>query len=170
MKERSTLPEKAGPFFDRILDFFFVLAGILLAFSTLSVAMAIVSRYFFNRPWGWVVEISEYILLYITFLVSARVLKKEGHVKMDIILDHLNPKVRSVVNIITSTICTAACLILTYYGAKVTWDLYRTKAFTYTMYKFPKFIFTMAIFIGSLLLFLQFIRRTYGFFRTWGEP
>jgi hypothetical protein len=76
MKRRSTFPEKAGLFFDRILDFFFVLAGILLAFSALSVAMAIVSRYFFNRPWGWVVEISEYILLYITFLVSARVLKK----------------------------------------------------------------------------------------------
>lgn len=169
MNRKSTFLERTGLFFDRILDFFFVLAGILLAFSALSVAMAIISRYFFNRPWGWVVEISEYILLYITFLVSARVLMKEGHVKMDIIITHLNPKARSAVNIITSTVCAAACLILTYYGAKVTWDLYKTKAFTYTMYSLPKYIFTMAIFVGSLLLFLQFIRRTYNFFRTWGE-
>lgn len=170
MKTKTKLSEKAGLFFDRTLDFFFILAGVLLAFAALSVAMAIVSRYFFGRPWGWVVEISEYILLYITFLVSARVLKGEGHVKMDIVLEHLGPKVRSAVNIITSIISSLACLIVAGYGAKVSWDLYQTKAFTYTMYKFPKFIFTLAIFIGSLLLFLQFIRRTYGFFRTWGEP
>lgn len=58
---------KASSLFDRILDFFFVVAGILLAFATLSVALGVISRYFFSAPWGWVPEISGDILLYITF-------------------------------------------------------------------------------------------------------
>ena len=80
---------KAGALFDRILNVFFILAGALLGFATLSVAASIVSRYFFSKPWGWVTEICEYILLYVAFLIGAWVLKHEEHVKMDLIINRL---------------------------------------------------------------------------------
>jgi len=158
---------KISIIYDRILDILTFLSGILLAFSALSVSFGIFSRYFLSRPISWVTEISEYIILYITFLVAAWVLRQEGHVKMDIILNQLNPKVQSLTNMITSIFCSISCLILTSFGIKVSWDLYKAKAFTYTILELPKFIFTSVIFLGSFMLFIQFIRKAQRHLRRW---
>jgi TRAP-type C4-dicarboxylate transport system permease small subunit len=156
------LAKKFNTIFDRILDFMVIVAAILAVITTLVVAAGIFSRYFLNRPLVWTSEISGYILLYICFLVAAWVLKEEGHVKMDLVLSKLNPRAQSMMNIVTSAINTIVCLILTWYGAKVTWDLFRTHYFTPTILELPKFIFTIAIFIGGFTLSIQFLRRTYG--------
>lgn len=170
MREFRKLVLKASATFDRTLEILLFFAGILLGFATLSVALGIVTRYFFARPMGWVTEISEYILLYSAFLVGAWVLRSEGHVKMDIVLNMLPPKAQSLINFITSLISCMVCLIITWYGAVVTWDLFKSKAFTYTILELPKFIFTFVICLGGLLLFIQFIRRAYGYLKPPKEP
>ncbi len=163
MNSLRHLLKSTGVFFDRILNALFAFSGVLLAFATLSIALGIVSRYFFDRPWGWVIEISEYILLYIAFLIGAWVLRHEGHVKMDIIINLLPPKAQAVMNTITSLISATVCLVIAVFGARVTLELYRTKAFTYTILELPKFIIASVIFIGASMLFVQFLRRTYGY-------
>ena len=155
--------------FDRALDFFAVLAAILLAFTTISVCAGIFSRYFLSYPLAWVTEVNEYIIIYITFLVAAWVLRQERHVTMDIAISRLDGKVRSKINLATSIVCALACLVFAGYGLKVTWDLYQTRTFTYTVLELPKCAFTFPIFFGSLLLFLQFIRRAYGFLKLTGH-
>ncbi|MFH1489581.1 MAG: TRAP transporter small permease [Pseudomonadota bacterium] len=157
------MPSKLGIVFDRTLDVFFVIAGVLLGFATISVAVAIVSRYFFLRPWGWVTEICEYILLLITFLIGAWVLKQEEHVKMDLIINLLPVKAQNILHTITSLISAGVCLVITFFAGRVTWELYKTKAFTYTILELPQFIFTSVIVIGAGLLFIQFLRRACGF-------
>ena len=157
---------RAGIIFDRTLNLLAILAAVLLVFSTLSVGAGIFSRYFLNHPISWVTEISEYILLYITFLVAAWVLKQEGHVKMDIVLNLLNKKVQSVLNIITSICCGVSCIILTWFGIRVSWELYVSKTFTYTVLELPKYIIASVIFFGSFLLFIQFVRRTSGYLQA----
>lgn len=157
---KTTTP--VGTFFDRILDAFFFFAGILLAFATISVALAVCSRYFFSRPWGWVPEVCEYILLYITFLISAWVLKHDEHVRMDILINLLPATAQAVVNAITSVISALVCLIIAIFAARVTWGLYQSKAFTYTILELPKFIFTAVIVVGTVLLFIQFLIKAFG--------
>ena len=129
--------------------------------------IGIASRYFLTRPIAWVTEICQYIILYIAFLVAAWVLRYEGHVKMDLVLTRLPQKVQSGLNIFTSTLCTLACFVLTWYGLKVTWDLYVEKAFTYTILEVPKYLIVWVIFFGSLLLCIQFIIRTLGYIKDW---
>jgi TRAP-type C4-dicarboxylate transport system permease small subunit len=125
------------------------------------------SIYFLNRPLGWIVEINEYIILYTAFLVAAFVLRQEGHVKMDIVAERFPLKVQLAINIITSIVSTVVCGIFTWFGAKVTWQLYLKKTLTATVLELPKYFFTIVIFLGSFLLVIQFIRRTYGFIETW---
>ncbi|MBA7707404.1 hypothetical protein ES703_116276 [subsurface metagenome] len=153
--------------FDRTINAMTFLAGILLIFMMLSVSVAVASRYFLGCPIGWVLESSQYILLYITFLVAAWVLRGEGHVKMDIILNRLNPRAQSLINTITSAISVIVCFILTWFGVKVTWHFYQVGYFTTTLLELPKFIFIAVIAAGSFLLFIQFVRRTYGYLRSW---
>jgi C4-dicarboxylate transporter, DctQ subunit len=158
---------KLNNIFNRTIDLMAIFAGILLIFSMLIICIAVASRYLFGRPMGWVMEITEYSLLYITFLVAAWVLKREGHVKMDLVFNRLSPRTQVLFNMITSGIGAIICFILFWYGIRVTWELLRTRYFTPTILELPKFVIVAIIFIGSLLLCLQFLNRTFLYLLNW---
>jgi len=158
---------KLNNIFNRTIDLLAIFAGILLIFSMLIICIAIASRYLVGRPMGWVIEITEYSLLYITFLVAAWVLKREGHVKMDLVFSRLSPRTQVLFNMITSGIGAIICFILFWYGVRVTWELYQTRYFTPTILELPKFVIVAIIFIGSLLLCLQFLNRTFLYLLNW---
>lgn len=116
------LGRKFSAIFDGTIGAGAILAAVILAFVVIAVSFEIAMRYFLNRPQVWVVEIVEYCLLFVTFLGAAWVLKREGHVKMDIVLDWLKPGNRAVVNAITSIIGAFIFLAIAWYGVLTTWD------------------------------------------------
>jgi TRAP-type C4-dicarboxylate transport system permease small subunit len=152
---------KAGHVFDLVLNLFAIVAGIIVSFITISVCVGILSRYFLNRPIAWVVEISEYSLLYITFLVAAWVLRHERHVSVDLVYNQLSSKGRSIANIFTSIVAGIVFLIITLYGIKVTKHQFDTKYFTPTILEAPKFVITLIIPVGTSFLLIQIMRRIY---------
>ena len=153
--------------FDRTLDLLAVLAGTLLIFTMLAISYDVVFRYFLNRPLGWVVEISEYVLLYITFLGTAWLLRREGHVKIDIVFNRLSSRNQSLLNIVTSIIAAIACLALAWWGVDVTLDNFQRNLVIRETLDVPKFILIAVIPLGSFLLFAQFLRRAYGNLASW---
>jgi C4-dicarboxylate transporter DctQ subunit len=72
--------------FDRMIRILFHVASGLSLVIVFGTATEILMRYFLNRPQIWAVEVTEYTMLYITFLGSAWLLREEGHVKMDILI------------------------------------------------------------------------------------
>ena len=72
----SSLKSLEG-FFDHILRILVAIACVILSLVMLSVCLEVFLRYFLNRPQVWVIELSEYALLYITFLSAAWVLKSD---------------------------------------------------------------------------------------------
>ena len=161
------LPTKAGTIFDHVIKSLTWLACALILLAILAVSVGVVMRYFFNCPIVWVLEICEYILLYIVFLGTAWVLREEGHVKVSFLVDRLSPKTQAMVNVITSILGIAGCLALSIYGTQVTWDYFQRGVPTLEFLKLPKFLVLMIIPIGSSLLTVQFLRRSYGYLRTW---
>ncbi len=131
------MTKKLAAIFDHTINAMAFLAGLLIVFATLSIGVAIASRYFLGRPIGWVVEVSAYILLYVTFLVAPWVLREEGHITIDLAIDRLNPKAKSLINFITSSIGAIVFFVLTWYGAKVTWSMFEAGYFTDTMLELP---------------------------------
>lgn len=122
-------------------------------------------RYLINRPITWVFEATEYSLLYITFLGTAWLLKREGHVKLDLLLNWLKPRTQTFLNVVTSILLAIVCLLLVWYGAHSTWDHFQRGILSVRYYEPPKFIFLAVIPVGSFLLFIQSIKRTYGYVR-----
>ena len=78
--------------FDRILDSLAAMAGGLILFACLIVSYEVFMRYFLNSPTSWTLEISEYCLLWITFLGTAWLLREDGHVKVDLLSDRLKAR------------------------------------------------------------------------------
>ncbi len=159
MDRKESLLTKAGKAFDRLLDFFAFLAGVIAAFVTVAVCVGIIMRFIFNRPMAWVIEISEYSLLYMAFLSAAWVMKNNQHVSVDLVYNSFSLKNKAIADLFTSILGGVVFLIVTYYGFKVTRAQYITKYFTPTFLEAPKFIVTLIIPVGSFLLLIQIIRK-----------
>jgi len=158
---------RLGKLFDQINFIMIVIAAILLVGMTFLVGTDITLRYLFYRPLGWVKEVSEYILVFLGFLVAAWILKDDGHVKMDLVLNSVSPRVQTMMNIITSILSTVVVFTLTWFSLRVILQFYQTKLVTPSVLEPQKWILITPIFTGSLLLAVQFIRRTYAFMAKW---
>lgn len=163
----TKLVTKAAAIFDRTLDFFALLACVVLGFMVLSICAEVVMRYFLNRPLVWVMETSEFGLLYVTFLGAAWLLRKEGHIKMDLLINRLKPKDEALLNIVTYCLGAAVCLVLVWYGVDRAVYNYQTGYYTPTQLETPKWIIVAIIPVGSLLLFIQFLRSVLGNLQKW---
>jgi TRAP-type C4-dicarboxylate transport system permease small subunit len=150
---------KLNKIYDRILDITVILAGALLIFQMVSVCLEVVLRYFFNRPTTWVVEIAAYIVLWIPYLGAAWILRNDGHVRMDLLLGFVSPKIRLILNIFTSFIAAFICVILTWYGVKVVIDLYQTNFLTQTYLMLHKWPIIAVIPLSTFLLLIEFLRK-----------
>ena len=158
---------KSSSVFDYILGALTYLAAGILTFIMLAVCWDVIARAVAGAPLKWVLEFSEYSLLYITFLGAAWVLKNERHVIVDIGLNWLNPKTRALFNVATSILGAIICLLLTWYGWDVAWEHLQQGFFQPTVIRPPDFPIFVIIPIGSFLLFIQFLRRTSKYLGEW---
>jgi C4-dicarboxylate transporter DctQ subunit len=154
-----------GRLFDRINILMVIIAAILIVGLTFIVGADITLRYCFNMPLGWVKEISEYILVFLGFLVAPWILKQEGHVKMDLVLNHFSLRSQRTMNIITSVISMIVALTVWWFSLRVTVDFYRTELLTPSVLELPKWVLMTPILLGAFLLAIQFMRRAYSFVR-----
>lgn len=152
--------------FDRLLKAGAAIGGFLLIFMMLSICVELICRRM-GRPLMWVMEVTEYSLLYITFLGAAWVLAREGHVKMDIIINALNPKLQALLGIVTSLTGAVMGLYLVLYGSKVTYEYYQRGVCECTPLLTPTYIILLIIPLGGIPLFIQFIRRAYLYLTLW---
>ena len=145
--------------FDRLLEITANAGMVILFLMMIAVCWEVFSRYLLGRGTLWVIELSEYGLLFMTFLGSAWVLKNEGHVEMDVVVTALKPKTRRSLRLVTSIACAIVCLSLAWSGADVTLDYFQRDLHRPTLME-PLASPLFAIMpIGFFLLFVQFLRR-----------
>jgi C4-dicarboxylate transporter, DctQ subunit len=158
---------RVGRAFDHVNTIMVIVCAILVVGLTFIVGADITLRYLFNRPLGWVKEVSEYILVGLGFLAAAWILKDDGHVRMDLILTKVGPRTQAMMNLITSAFSPIVVLIITVFSLRVTIDFYQTKMVTPTVLEPPKWILMTPIVAGCFLLVIQFLRRTYAYLVKW---
>jgi TRAP-type C4-dicarboxylate transport system permease small subunit len=151
---------KIGVLFDHIITVSAWLACGCILFSMLSINVDVVMRQVFNHPVIWVLEVNEYLLLYMTFLGTAFVLRDEGHTTMDLVIVQLDAKQRNRLRVFTSMIGAGCCIILGVYSGISTWKTYKAGWYYETILMAPHWIMHIIVSFGFFLLFLQFIRFT----------
>ena len=81
-----------------------LLCGWIIMAMTLTVTFDVVMRYFFNRPTAWALELNLYLLVATSFLAGGYCLLNDGHVRVDIIYQIFPPRIRALVDVITSAL------------------------------------------------------------------
>ena len=153
-----------GKAFDTIIVVLFWMGGGLLVFATIGTCVDVVLRYSVNRPISWMLEITEYIMLYIPFLGAAFVLKENGHIRIDLVLTFLGERSRGWLNVVTSSVGGVVMLIYTWFGAQVTLDYIQRGVPSLESLRTPMFLILMIIPIGGFFFAVQFFRQAYGYY------
>lgn len=147
--------------FDAFLTSMAFLAGVLIILIMLSITMDVILRYFLDRPQFWVGELAEYSLLIITFIGTTWVLKKNGHVTVDVLGQVLKGRLKLIIDLVVCLICLIVCGILIYYGSLVAWDHHQRGIYNPTLLSIPKAPLLAIIPLGSLMLLIQLLRDAY---------
>lgn len=152
-------------FLDRLNDVMAWVGAVLVLFMMLAISYSVLTRYLFNRPIAWIVEISSYLMLYITFLGTAWLLRRDGHVEIDLFTSHLNLKRQALLKAVTSVGGALVGFVLTWKGALVTIDYFRRDVTIMGILNTPQFLLMAIIPIGGFLLLVEFILRIFHFGR-----
>ena len=160
----KTLAKKLGMIFDTVNYFFVWLMGISLAIGLLVTCYEVVLRYFLNRPTQWSLEYLENMMVFVTFLGLAWVLKKGGHVTMDLVLKQFPVRVQVAMHFFNFLVCAAASFLVMWYGGKVVWRQFVEGQCFATVLETPMWPLFAPIPIGFLLLGIECLRRAYAVF------
>ncbi len=146
--------------FDRVLDACAWIACAMLLFQVASVSADVILRQFFNLSLAWITALNEWSLVYVAFLGAAWLEREGGHTRDDSMLDMLGPWARKSSEWIGWLLGVGVCIILVWYGTKVTWNNYATRVYDFfKLREVPVFWIYLIIPIGSLLWLLQLLRR-----------
>lgn len=161
--------DKNGSKLDRLLDrlngAMATLGAIAILFMMLAISFAVITRYLWNRPLAWVVEISSYLMLYITFLGTAWLLRREGHVEVDLFLAQAKPRTRAFLKGITSLGGAVVGFVLAWKGSLVTIDYFERGVTVMGILNTPQYLLMGIIPVGGFLLGVEFILRAFRFVR-----
>lgn len=159
--------KKIADIFDRIVNLMAILAGVMLISVMLFVGFGVFTRYFLNRPIAWGVELTEVSLLWFTLLNATWLLRRDGHVKMGIIVEQFKPGTQTIIDGITSTISALMFLIFAIFGVQITWESFEKGLYmTQSVLEIPSGYILVIIPIASFMLFVQCLRRAWGRFST----
>jgi len=136
-----------------------ILSEVGLAFLMIMVFREVVWRYVFKNPSIFSVELSEYLLVFITFMSAAWVLSEDRHVNMTVLVDRLPKKIRLYLDIVTSILVMVFCSVLIWKGCITVIMAYVGGYHSSSLVNFPLWISYSIIPLGTLILLLQYIIR-----------
>ncbi len=144
-------------FFSRINLICAIIAAALLFGIAAIVCFEVLGRSLGAPSRLWVIEVSEYALLFITFLGAPYLLELNRHVVMDLLVDRLHGTNRQISKFLNSLIGLLVCLVLTYVGVGVVLDQLELGTREVTVMRPLSWWITAAMPIGTGLMAVQFL-------------
>jgi TRAP-type C4-dicarboxylate transport system permease small subunit len=145
---------------DRVVAGLAFLAALAMGAMALWITYEVLMRYFLERPTIWAVDLSEYAMLWAAFLAAPWVLRREGHVRVEVFVERMTPGAQRAVGVATSLLGVVVCAVLTWQGAATVWNFYARGLVVAREWQVPQWIVYLAIPIGAALLTVEFVRRT----------
>ncbi len=152
---------RTGRALDALVTALATLAAAMVVAMVLAVLYEVLMRYLFSKPTRWVIEFCEYALVYVAYLAGAWVLKEEGHVKVEFVVETLPAGIQRALHVITSLVGAAVCGTIAWVGTTYVWDLFNSGELLFRSVQVPKWTILAVVPFGMGLLAVQFLRRSF---------
>jgi TRAP-type transport system small permease protein len=143
----------------RLLDGMMAAAGLLLLFMTVMIGADVLLR---NIGLGGVPpsnELSEDILYLVTLLAAPGLLRRGQHIRIDIVLQALPPRIAWLLEWVGDILGLACCLVFVWYGANVAAASFFDGAVSIKTLVLPEWWLLAPMPIAFALLALEFVFR-----------
>jgi TRAP-type C4-dicarboxylate transport system permease small subunit len=137
-----------------------ILAVMIVAALAGCVALEVVMRYFFGAPTRWVIEFSEYSLLWLAFLAGAWILRADGHVRVEMLTEALSPAWQRRMHIATSLLGAGVCAVFCWVTTDYVLRIRDSGEMLFKSVPVEKWAVMAVMPPGLALLAIQFVRRT----------
>ena len=133
-------------------------AGLILAMS-FWITYDVLTRYFLDFASPWAFDLSEYALIWITFLGAPWVLLQDRHVRIELLVDTLPRTAQKILGLSVSIIASFACLTLMWKTGFAAFQYIENEIMMPRIWRIPRIYPFCIIPIGSLFLAVAFIVR-----------
>jgi len=137
------------------------IASVMMAGLMIVVCIDLALRYFFNSPLLWGTEVTEILLLYITFLGMAWVFREDGHVVIDVFTSKAVGRKKKILNGSSYFLVGIVSTVLIYYGFYTTYDHYVRGVYNPSIIETPISLIIIVIPVGSIPLFLEVLVKSW---------
>jgi len=158
---------KISTLFARLFDLFAAVAALLLLAMVAVVTADILLRNAVGIGFSWANEVTEYALYIITLLTAPWLLRRGQHVRIDIALVTVPPRMAWTMEAMADIVGLAASLVLIWYGAIMTVQSARLGSLTIKNLVFPEWWLLAPLPICFALVAFEFVFR---FGRLLGAP
>jgi TRAP-type mannitol/chloroaromatic compound transport system permease small subunit len=115
----------------------------------------VVSRYIFNAPTIWAMEVSQALYGGYVVLLGAYILREGGHVNVDIIYNRFSPRARAGVSLFTWLIFFLWVSVVMWKGLELGWHSLMIGEREASSFAIPLYPAKLCIPLGAFLLLLQ---------------
>jgi TRAP-type C4-dicarboxylate transport system permease small subunit len=151
----------------RLFDFLALIAALLLLVMVALVTADIVLRNTVGTGFAWANEVTEYALYLTTLLTAPWLLRRGQHVRIDMALVLVPPRLAWALEAAGDIIGVAASLVLIWYGTVMTAESARLGSLTIKNLVFPEWWLLVPLPICFALIAIEFVFR---FHRLLGAP
>lgn len=134
-----------------------VFGAFLIAFAVLVICDIVVERYILNLTTIWQIDVVTYCIVSATFVGSGYVLMTRGHVNVEILPLHLEPRARYWLALLTGLLALAFCVVLFILCTKFWYEAYSQGWRSNTVWRARLWIPYLAMPVGLGLLILQYV-------------
>jgi TRAP-type C4-dicarboxylate transport system permease small subunit len=146
-------------FCERLFNALAAVAAALLLIMVVLVTADIVLRNTARFGFAWANEVTEYALYLTTLLTAPWLLRRGQHVRIDMALVFVPPRVAWFMEALADLIGLAACLVLVWYGTVMTLQSARLGSLTIKNLVFPEWWLLAPLPVCFALLALEFVLR-----------
>ena len=145
----------------RIAQALAVVTKLLLALVVLLVAADVASRNL-AKPIAWSVSLTEYLLIYITFLPMPALVRRKGHVCADFIRTAMPLRLQRIVETGVYLLCLGICVYLGWIASGSALATLHSGAYDVRTFDMPRWLIYAPMALGLWLSAFEFLRYLLG--------
>lgn len=130
-----------------------LMLGLIVVLVVTDVAMRNLAK-----PIAWSASLTEYLLIYITFLAAPGLVRAKGHVCADFMRTFMPAGMRRVVEMAVYVLCIGLCLHLGWMALQGMLESLRTGSYDVRTFDLPKWLIYLPMVLGLWLSAFEFLR------------
>lgn len=148
--------------YDRLVDAMAVLAAAMLVWPMVSIIVSVLMRNAGLQPFAWLFTSTEYAILYMTMLGAPWLVRKKGHVHIELVTAILPPATQRLLSRMVAASCVAVCAILAWKGIDLVATNIARNDVDMRAFIFPRWLLTVSFPLSFGLMAIEFARFTFG--------